>query len=250
MHHAIDELEDRFDRAATLLRQAKHVAVLTGAGVSAESGVPTFRDNGGLWENHPVEEVATPEGFRRDPPMVWRFYNMRRVALTKVAPNPGHHALVKLEDRLGDQFTLITQNVDGLHVAAGSRRVLEVHGRLSRVRCTSCEYLKDRPGEALDDLPKCPDCGELLRPDVVWFNEMLPHRVWREACLAAEECDCFLVVGTSAVVYPAAGLVRTARTLGASVIEFNLEETPASAAAHVSLLGPSGRTLPEVVRRL
>jgi NAD-dependent deacetylase len=250
VHHEVDELEDRYDRAAALLRQAKRVAVLTGAGVSAESGVPTFRGGGGLWEGHPVEEVATPEGFRADPPMVWRFYNMRRAALTQVAPNPGHRALVALEERLGDQFTLITQNVDGLHVAAGSRRVLEVHGRLSRVRCTSCDYIKDRPGEALADLPECPECRGLLRPDVVWFNEMLPHRVWREACLAAERCDCFLVVGTSAVVYPAAGLVRTARTMGASVVEFNLEETPASAAAHVSLLGPSGRTLPEVVRRL
>jgi NAD-dependent deacetylase len=250
LHHAIDEHEDRLDRAAALLRAARRVAVLTGAGVSAESGVPTFRDNGGLWENHPIEEIATPEAFHRDPAMVWRFYNLRRAALTRVAPNPGHHALVTLEQRLGDQFTLITQNVDGLHFAAGSRRVLEVHGRLSRVRCTSCDHVKDRPGEPLDDLPKCPDCGGLLRPDVVWFHEMLPHRVWREACLAAEGCDCFLVVGTSAVVYPAAGLVQTARAVGASVIEFNVQETPASAAAHVSLLGPSGQTLPEVVRRL
>lgn len=250
MHHPIDEQEDRLDRAATLLRKASRVAVLTGAGVSAESGVPTFRGGGGLWEGHPVEEVATPEGFHNDPTMVWRFYNMRRAALTRVAPNPGHHALVELEGRLGEQFTLVTQNVDGLHAAAGSRRVLEIHGRLSRVRCTSCDHVKDRPGEELGELPRCPDCGELLRPDVVWFNEMLPHRIWREATLAAEGCDCFLVVGTSAVVYPAAGLVRTARAQGASVIEFNLEETLASAAANVSLFGPSGQTLPEVIRRL
>jgi NAD-dependent deacetylase len=245
------EDDDRLDRAAELLRRASRVAVLTGAGVSAESGVPTFRGGGGLWGGHPVEEVATPEGFQRDPTMVWRFYNMRRAALTKVQPNPGHHALVALEDRLGsDHFTLATQNIDGLHAAAGSRHVLELHGRLSRVRCTACSYLADRPGEELPELPQCPDCGELLRPDVVWFNEMLPHRVWREASQRTEACECFLVVGTSAVVYPAAGLVRMARAAGAAVIEFNLEETPASGLADVSLFGPSGQTLPEVIRRL
>lgn len=250
MHHPVEQ-DDNLDRAVTLLRRATCVAVLTGAGVSAESGVPTFRGAGGLWEGHPVEEVATPEGFRSDASMVWRFYNMRRAALAKVKPNPGHHALVALEDRLGeDSFTLITQNIDALHHAAGSRHILELHGRLSRVRCTMCSYLADRPGEQLADLPRCPECNELLRPDVVWFNEMLPQGIWREACRRTEQCECFLVVGTSAVVYPAAGLIRMARAVGASVLEFNLEKTPASASADVSLLGPSGQTLPEVIRRL
>ncbi len=250
MHHSIDEIEDRLDRATNLLRQAKNVAVLTGAGISAESGVPTFRGGGGLWEGHPIEEVATPEGFARNPALVWRFYNMRREALRQVLPNPGHLALVALEQRLRDRFTLITQNVDGLHAIAGNQRLLEIHGRLSRVRCTSCEFSRDCPGESLPALPKCPDCGDLLRPDVVWFHEMLPQDIWRKAELAVTRCDCFLVVGTSAVVYPAAGLVQTARQHGASVIEFNLEQTPASALAHVSLFGPSGKTLPEVMQRL
>jgi NAD-dependent deacetylase len=245
------DLDADLGRAAALLRRASHVAVLTGAGVSAESGVPTFRGAGGLWEGHAVEEVATPEAFARDPALVWRFYHLRRAALAAVRPNPGHHALAALEARLGpDRFTLATQNIDGLHQAAGSGQVLELHGRLSRVRCTVCTYLADRPGEELPHLPRCPKCAELLRPDVVWFNEMLPHRVWRQACERAEGCDCFLVVGTSAIVYPAAGLVQMARRAGASVVEFNLEATPASASADVSLFGPSGQLLPEVMRRL
>jgi NAD-dependent deacetylase len=245
------DLEADLDRAAALLRRAGRVAVLTGAGVSAESGVATFRGAGGLWEGHAVEDVATPEAFARDPALVWRFYNLRRSALAKVRPNPGHHALAQLEDRLaGGAFTLVTQNIDGLHQAAGSRRVLELHGRLSRVRCTACSYLADRPGEALPDLPSCPECGALLRPDVVWFHEVLPHRVWRQACEETERCGCFLVVGTSAIVYPAAGLIRMARSAGAAVLEFNLERTAASSAADVSLFGPSGQLLPEVLRRV
>lgn len=253
MHHPVDQpdLDADLARAADLLRRAQRVAVLTGAGVSAESGVPTFRGAGGLWEGHRVEDVATPEAFAHDPALVWRFYHLRRAAVAKVRPNAGHFALAALEDRLGsDQLTLATQNIDALHKAAGSRRVLELHGRLSRVRCTGCDYLADRPGEELPELPRCLKCGELLRPDVVWFHEMLPHRVWREAEEAAEACDVFLVVGTSAIVYPAAGLIQTARRGGAPVIEFNLEATPASSIADVSLFGPSGELLPELLRRL
>jgi NAD-dependent protein deacetylase/lipoamidase len=244
-----DDLDAALARAADGLRRAGRVAALTGAGVSAESGLATFRGGGGLWEGHPVEDVATPEGFRRNPELVWRFYNARRAALRAAKPNPGHLALVDLERRWGDRFTLVTQNVDGLHQAAGSRRVLELHGGLARVRCTGCKAVADRGGEELPALPRCGDCGELLRPDVVWFHEMLPGQVWRAASEAVEACDCFLVVGTSAVVYPAAGLIDMARVLGACVIEVNLEPA-ARAAGVIGLYGKSGEILPRLVQRL
>jgi NAD-dependent protein deacetylase/lipoamidase len=251
MHPAVEtcDLEAALARAADGLRRARRVAALTGAGVSAESGLATFRGGGGLWEGHAVEDVATPEAFQRNPELVWRFYNMRRAGLRAARPNPGHLALVDLEKRWGERFALVTQNVDGLHQAAGSRRVLELHGGLARVRCTGCEVVADRAGEALPDMPRCGACGELLRPDVVWFHEMLPEGVWRSACEAVETCECFLVVGTSAVVYPAAGLIDMARALGACVIEINLEPA-AKTAGVIGLYGPSGAVLPRLVQQL
>jgi NAD-dependent deacetylase len=252
MHPPVDDdLDHALDRAAGFLKTAERVAVLTGAGVSAESGVATFRGAGGLWEGHRVEDVATPGAFRRDPNLVWRFYNARRARLQTVLPNPGHHALARLENHLGpEHFALVTQNIDGLHRAAGSRHVLEVHGSLSRVKCTACEKLEDRPGETLPDLPVCGKCGGLLRPDVVWFGEALPEDVWQEALAATGRCQCFLVVGTSAVVFPAAGLVDLARKGGARVIEVNLEATAASDLADVALFGPSGQLLPQLMDRV
>src|SRR5262249_53792878 len=181
------------ERAAGFLKRAERVAVLTGAGVSAESGVPTFRDAGGLWEGHAVEDVATPEAFQRNPTLVWRFYNAPRAHLRTLKPNPGHDALAALEQRYGPgRFALITQNIDGLHAAAGSRRVLELHGNLARVRCTGCAKVEYRGMEPLDDLPRCA-CGSLLRPDVVWFHEALPESVWEEAMVATYTCHCLLV---------------------------------------------------------
>lgn len=252
MHHPVDDHDhDALDRAAALLRRADRVAVLTGAGVSAESGVPTFRGSGGLWEGHAVEEVATPDAFARDPALVWRFYNARRAAAARVAPNPGHRALARLENRWGQhRFALCTQNIDGLHHAAGSRHVLELHGRLSRVRCTACHYHADRPGEELPDLPRCPECGDLLRPDIVWFGEDLPPQVWHDAEREAGHCGCFLVVGTSAVVFPAAGLIHTALAAGAAVIEVNLDTTAASHLATVTLHGRAGQVLPDLLDHL
>lgn len=253
MHHFVDcgEQEAAINQAADILRRADRLVVLTGAGVSAESGVPTFRGSNGLWEGHHIEEVATPEAFQRDPKLVWRFYNMRRAALAGIQPNPAHRALVELERRWGPaRFTLVTQNIDGLHQAAGSQRVLELHGRLSRVRCTACRYIADRPGESLPELPRCPECDELIRPDVVWFHEMLPQDIWLQAAERTTSCSCFLVVGTSAVVYPAAGLIRMARDVGAALLEFNIERTAASRSVDVGLYGPAGRLLPEVVRHL
>jgi NAD-dependent deacetylase len=253
MHPLIDDEphEQDIKRAAELLRGARRVAVLTGAGVSAESGVPTFRGQGGLWEGHRIEDVATPSAFEADPALVWRFYNMRRANLWNISPNAGHFALVEMEKRWTPQyFALCTQNIDGLHRAAGSRHVLELHGNLARVRCSACAYKADRPGEQLDGLPRCPWCGELIRPDIVWFEEMLPHDVWSEAQIASEECDCFLVVGTTAVVYPAAGLVALARNRGARVIEVNLEPSAVSGIADVALHGKSGHILPRLVEAL
>lgn len=252
MHHPIDDdLEHGLGRAAELLRKAERVAVLSGAGVSAESGIATFRGPDGLWEGHRVEEVATPDAFHANPTLVWRFYHARRAALRGARPNPGHHALARLEDRFGSgRFTLATQNVDGLHRAAGSRHVLELHGSLARVRCTECDYRADRGGEELDAVPRCPGCSALLRPDVVWFYEALPEDVWQLAEQAARQCQCLLSVGTSAVVYPAAGLIELAQTRGAAVIEVNLKATAASATADVCLFGPSGQVLPRLAALL
>ncbi len=257
MHHPLENFDESIEHAANELKRAQRVAVLTGAGVSAESGIPTFRASDGLWENHPIEDVATPEGFARDPALVWRFYNARRANLAKVKPNPGHYALAKLEERFGDHFTLITQNVDGLHQRAGSIRVLELHGSLYRTRCTGCRRIEDRDLEVLPDLPECPKCGAMLRPDIVWFHEMLPEQAWREAGQAAALCDVMLVVGTSAVVHPAASLIPMAqqrissiKTQPATIIEFNLTRTEASHLADIGLYGPSGEVLPKVIERL
>jgi len=251
-----DELDRAVRAAAEALGRATRVAVLTGAGVSAESGVPTFRAGDGLWEGHRIEDVASPDGFLRDPRLVWQFYNGRRGNVGRVQPNPGHTALATLEQRFRDGFTLVTQNVDGLHQVAGNRNVLEVHGSLRRTRCTECGAVRDRGLDSLADLPTCELCAGLLRPDIVWFGEMLPTMVWERAVEAAGACDVFLVVGTSAVVHPAAGLINLARRAGwlsgqgTTVIEFNLTRTVASDAADVGLYGPSGQTLPRVVEIL
>lgn len=243
---------EELDRAAAALRRADRVCVLTGAGVSAESGVPTFRASDGLWEGHRIEDVATPSGFARDPDLVWKFYNARRANVARVQPNPGHFALVKLEDRWGDRVTVVTQNVDGLHRAAGTKNLLEIHGSLYRTRCTRCEEVADRGLEPLAPLPHC-ECGGLLRPDIVWFHESLPVDTWEAAMTAAHECDVFLVVGTSAVVHPAASLVpiaKRSRSPGATVIEVNLTRTEASAFADIGLYGPSGEVLPALLTKL
>lgn len=239
------------NRAVDWLLQADRVCVLTGAGVSAESGVPTFRAADGLWEGHRIEDVASPEGFRRNPRLVWQFYNARRANANSVKPNPGHFALVDLEHRWGKRFTLVTQNVDGLHRTAGSQNLLEIHGSLHRTRCLECEEVKDRGLQALEDMPLC-ECGGSLRPDIVWFGEGLPVDVWQAAMDAAHECDVLLVVGTSAVVHPAASLIPIAKrgTHQAKVIEVNLTETEASRFADVGLYGPSGVVLPRLVEKL
>jgi NAD-dependent deacetylase len=243
------ELEQALSEAARALRAADRLCVLTGAGVSAESGVNTFRGPGGLWEGQRAEDIATPGAFARDPRFVWRFYNARRTALRAIRPNPGHEALVALERRWTPaRFTLVTQNVDGLHRAAGSEAVVELHGNIRRVRCTECALIEDRGFEPLDELPKCKECDALLRPDVVWFHEALPAAAWRAADAALANCGCLLVVGTSAVVYPAAGLIDSALELGKPVIEVNPE--PAASGPVIRLSGPSGQILPRLVGML
>ena len=245
--------DEDLGRAADWLRAADRVCVLTGAGVSAESGVPTFRASDGLWEGHRIEDVASPEGFERDPKLVWQFYNARRATVRTVTPNPGHLALVKLEERLRGGFTLVTQNVDGLHRTAGSKNVLEIHGSLHRTRCLGCNRVAERNiSEDLGDEPACPKCYGQLRPDIVWFGESLPTKVWEPAMIAAHECAVLLVVGTSAVVHPAASLVPIAKRKSrpAKVVEVNLTQTEASRMADAGLYGPSGEVLPKLVEML
>ena len=219
------------------------MAVLTGAGISAESGIPTFRSAGGLWKQFRPEELATPQAFARDPLLVWEWYQWRRELISRAEPNAGHLALAALERRK-EIFTLITQNVDGLHDRAGSKQILKIHGDIWTLRCTACpkEWRDLKPVfPALP--PKC-ECGAMARPGVVWFGESLPARVWEEAERAAASAEVFLVAGTSAVVYPAAGLVPLAKSAGAKVIELNTEETPASAIADAALRGRSAEILP------
>jgi len=228
------------------LREASSVAALTGAGISAESGIPTFRGAGGLWREFRAEDLATPEAFARDPRLVWEWYDWRRGLIARAEPNAGHRALAELERRT-ERFTLITQNVDGLHDRAGSRNVLKLHGDIWMVRCIACgrETRDDRV--PLPELPPRCECGGLLRPGVVWFGEPLSDNVWREAEAATRQAEVFLVVGTAAVVYPAAGLVPLAKAAGAKVIEINLDETPYSAQVDCSLRGRAGELLPEVI---
>jgi NAD-dependent protein deacetylase/lipoamidase len=230
------------------LRAARRVAILTGAGVSAESGVPTFRDAlTGLWARFRPEDLATPEAFARDPALVWRWYRERRQRLRTVEPNPGHRALVALEGRI-PELTLITQNVDGLHARAGSREVIELHGNITRVKC----FAEDTPVEEWADteaVPACPRCGGPLRPDVVWFGEMLPPLALERARAAAGRCDVFLSVGTSNLVEPAASLPWLASARGAPVLIVNPTADGQRAGSGIlPLLGKAGVVLPALLR--
>lgn len=224
----------------------KRYLVLTGAGISAESGISTFRDSGGLWENHRVEDVANPEGFIRNPKLVWEFYKQRFNQAMQVKPNPGHLALKKLEDKLENGFHLITQNVDGLHFKAGNRRVLEMHGSINRCFCTSCN--KRFMIEAInleEDLPLCSQCGSYLRPDIVWFGE-IPYFL-HEIEENLKSCDVFMIIGTSGTVYPAAGFVMTAKLFGAKTIAVNLDKPDNLGFIDEFYQGKSGELLPEIV---
>jgi NAD-dependent deacetylase len=232
------------------LRDAVSVVALTGSGVSAESGVPTFREaQSGLWERYDPQELATPEAFDRDPRLVWEWYEWRRKLVSEAEPNPGHLALAELERRTPN-FTLITQNVDGLHERAGSRAVIELHGNILRSKC-SREGVMAEPEDHDEDMPpRCPRCGANLRPDVVWFGEMLPPGALHAASEAARGCDLFLSVGTSSLVYPAAALPYEALDNGAILVEVNPSETPLTQYATFALQSRAGDALPNLLREV
>jgi NAD-dependent deacetylase len=234
------------EQAREWLAKATSVAVLTGAGISAESGIPTFRGPDGLWKNYKPEELATPEAFARDPRLVWEWYDWRRQAIAKAAPNAAHKALVQVEIQKRG-FTLITQNVDGLHDLAGSGKILKLHGDIWRMRCTECGANFPNRRVPLPKIPPHCACGGLARPGVVWFGEPLPEGMMKEAEHAAESAQVLLVIGTSAVVYPAAGLIPFAKPAGAKVIEINTEPTPFSDAVDCVLQGPAGEILPQLL---
>lgn len=223
------------------------MVVFTGAGVSAESGLATFRGAGGLWEGHRVEDVATPEAFARDPLLVWRFYALRREKAALARPNPAHHAIAQMEGAF-PSVVVVTQNVDGLHQRAGSRRVLELHGSLWRIRCSACgREREDRQVPLLELPPRCGSCGALERPAVVWFGEPLPWEVFTEAERACAAADALLVVGTSGVVWPAAGLVELAAASGASIVEVNPEPSALAYLAAVQIPSKAGEALPRLL---
>jgi NAD-dependent deacetylase len=235
-------LPDSLKEARQLLAEARNIAILSGAGVSAESGVPTFRGAAGLWRKFRPEDLATPEAFAHDPKTSWEWYSWRRGIVAGVQPNRGHFALAKTE------CTVITQNVDGLHQRAGSKNVIEVHGSIWLLRCTQCRREWEDLSPAIELMPHC-KCGGLARPGVVWFGESLDPNVWAAAETAARSCDVLIVAGTSAVVYPAAGLAPIAKAEGAKIIEVNLETTSLSASVDYSFTGPSGVILPQLLDR-
>jgi NAD-dependent deacetylase len=256
-------LEGSLEEAREAIQAAERIVILTGAGISAESGVPTFRDRTGLWARYDPQELATPQGFARNPERVWKWYRLRREVVLGCAPNPGHEAVARvLLERPG--VTLVTQNVDGLHrralkaalsafpasrSAPGPRpRILELHGNLLRDRCSRCAYhvLSEGVTES-PPLPACPDCGALLRPDVVWFGEMLDTATLEEAFSRAREADICLVVGTSALVHPAASVPLATLEGGGIIIELNPQVTSLTRLAHIVLRGRSGALLPQLL---
>ncbi len=230
------------------LRTVSRVAALTGAGVSQESGLRTFRDSQtGLWAQYKPTDLASPEAFARDPKLVWDWYAWRREAIKSTRPNAGHYALVEMAKRT-PEFILITQNVDGLHALAGSVGLLELHGNIRRVRCAECGRFPADWDEDSESVPRCEVCGGLLRPDVVWFGEALPRAALEAAVQAARRCGLFFSIGTSGVVQPAASLAFAAHNRGAVVVEINMEPTPLTPKADFFLQGRSGEVLPALVK--
>jgi NAD-dependent deacetylase len=236
------------EKLKSLLRRVESICVLTGAGISAESGVETFRGSNGLWSKLKPEELANFEAFMRNPELVWEWYNYRKKIVHDVKPNPAHYALARFEE-LVKGFTLVTQNIDNLHFRAGSKNVLELHGNIERSYCIDCRKDFDNVEVTQErKVPRCLTCNGLIRPDVVWFGEMLPEGVFEAAVEAASRCELFLTIGTSAVVYPAAGLPMTARNNGAYVVEVNTEPTEISQTVNETLLGKAGEVLPQLLQ--
>jgi NAD-dependent deacetylase len=228
------------------LKTSSRVVVLTGAGVSQESGVPTFRGEDGLWKNFRAEDLATPEAFQKDPALVWQWYDWRRGLIKPLQPNPAHYALVELEKKI-PEFTLVTQNVDGLHRIAGSKDPIEIHGTLWAVKCVKCQKRMENREVPIAIPPTCKACGDLLRPDVVWFGEALDHDILIRTYQLIERAQTMLIVGTSGVVQPAASFGLVAKKAGAFVVEINRSKTPQSLFFDVSLEGKAGEILPRLV---
>ena len=239
----------RIDEAARLLQASRSIVVSTGAGMSKESGIPTFRDApNALWEKFDPEKLASPEGFLEDPPLVWKWYEERRRMISRVAPNPGHFAIAALEDRF-DRFVVVTQNIDDLHRKAGSKNVVEMHGNIFRYKCFDMGHPVDILPTGDEVPPRC-RCGSMIRPDVVWFGEILPQTALTRAFAAIETCDVMLVVGTSGIVYPVAGFPAMAKAAGAKIIEINPEKTGITPLADEFLMGPAGDVLPLLAEKI
>ncbi|MFQ5721727.1 MAG: NAD-dependent deacetylase [Candidatus Aminicenantales bacterium] len=235
---------------AKLLAGSKKIAVLTGAGISAESGIPTFRGEDGLWKTYRAEELATPSAFSHNPKLVWEWYNWRRTIIFTKKPNPGHKALAEWE-KIFPSFVPITQNIDGLHQKAGSHNILELHGNIWRLRCLKEGTVIENHEVPLKEIPPlCPHCQALLRPDVVWFGESLPQSILHQAFVDSSQCEVMLVIGTSAVVQPAASLPLTAAEAGAKLVEINPHSTPLTPNTDFSLRGKGGELLPLINEEL
>ncbi|MFW6131128.1 MAG: SIR2 family NAD-dependent protein deacylase [Candidatus Aminicenantaceae bacterium] len=242
--------KDKLDSLVKILKNTKKVVISTGAGISAESGIPTFRGKDGLWKKYRAEELATPQAFKNDPKLVWEWYEWRRSIIGKKNPNPGHKILAQWE-KIFPEYTLITQNIDGLHQKAGSTKVLELHGNIWKTRCTKTDKLFDCFDMPLKEIPPaCPECGAILRPHVVWFGESLPHENLHQAFQKSSNCEVIFVVGTSAFVQPAASLPLYAAEEGAKIVEININPTPLTSQSDFSFLGKSGEILPLINNEL
>ncbi|NIP31428.1 MAG: NAD-dependent protein deacylase [Candidatus Dadabacteria bacterium] len=241
-------IENEISKAYELIQESEKITVLSGAGISAESGVPIFRGDGGLWNNYRPEELATPKAFFENPEIVWQWYDWRRSLMKKAEPNAGHYALTELQ-RQKEKFTLITQNVDGLHQKAGTQDLIEMHGNLWEIRCTKCGHIEKNYEVPLKELPPmCDKCGELMRPNIVWFNEIIPMQVIDKCLLAIEDSDLFLIIGTSGIVEPAASFGILAKQNEKPVIELNLEQSPNTGLYDISIRAKSGEVLPLLVK--
>jgi len=233
-----------FEKLAEKIKKARKIVFVTGAGISQESGIPTFRGKDGLWKKYDPMKLATIDAFYDDPKLVWEWYEDRRKNILAAKPNAGHDAIAKLEDF--SKVVVLTQNIDGLHQRAGSTNVLELHGSIIRIKCTVCNY-KDEITTKFDVLPPTCKCGSILRPDVVWFGEPLPQKVWQEAVVQANSCDVMIISGTSLLVSPANSLPIYAKQNNAILIEVNPEQTMMSTEMDLSLKTTSAAALPELI---
>jgi len=240
---------EEIHRVAKLLYVSKYVIALTGAGISAESGIPTFRGKNGLWRKYRPEELATFQAFIRNPKLVWEWYAWRISMVLNAKPNPAHKALSKME-QMGILKAIITQNVDNLHERAGSKNIVKLHGDILKVRCIGCRYEKKLNEPPTEIPPRCPECGSLLRPGVVWFGEPIPPQALRETQIHMEKADTIIVIGTSGVVYPAAAIPYIIRERGGKVIEINISQTAITPITDYSLQGKAGEILPLIVKAL